>query len=82
MARTVLHRAPLFHWKMKIGLQNDSKMTFFPSTFQMNLMKGTRLNLPSIIASSGGIGMKGLLEKSSTTGPALVGQTMMMMIYL
>ena len=37
-------------------------------------MKGTRLNLPSIIASIGGIGMKGLLEKSSTTGPALVGQ--------
>ena len=40
----------------------------------MYLMKGTRLNLPSIIASSGGIGMKGLLEKSSTTGPTLVGQ--------
>ena len=37
-------------------------------------MKGTRLNLPSIIASIGGIGMKGLLEKSSTTGPTLVGK--------
>ena len=81
MARTVLHRGPLFHWKMKIRLRNDSKMIFFPSTFQIYLMKGTLLNLPSIIASSGGIGMKGLLEKSSTTGPALVGQTMMM-IYL
>ena len=32
MAQTVLHRAPLFHWKMKIDLQNDSKM-FFPFNF-------------------------------------------------
>ena len=51
---------------------------FFPSTFQIYLMNGTLLNLPSIIASSGGIGMKGLLEKSSTTGPALVGRKIMM----
>ena len=52
-------------WTGTFRNQNDLPL---PNSY---LMKGTLLNFPSIMASSGGMGKKGFVEKSSTTGPLL-----------